>query len=174
MPRIFTTGILVLVLLLSSMAFATALNDIYLNAPAMAGYDRVLVLDPQQTYTGGIIIFNEKIAVWGNGATIDLQGNGIIAIGKGLLDIDGCNLINGGAAVNVADEVRTRVSNCVFYNNDTGIQHYSYMAPLKVYNSVFMNNQGNGVLTFEENLTYMEYNVAYNNSGGHFQAGCGS
>lgn len=156
------------------MIHATTLNDVYMAAPPMAGYDRVLHLDPGQTYTGGIVIFNEKVAIWGNGATIDLQNYAIIAIGKGVLDIDGCVFINGSAAVSVADKVRTRISNCVFYGNDTGIQHSTSMAPLLVYNTIFMNNQSQGLFTFEENLTYLEYNVAYNNPGGHFIAGCGS
>lgn len=164
----------VLLVILPVLAYGTNLNDVFVNAPAMAGYDRVLVLDPSQVYTGGIVVFNERVAIWGNGAVIDLQTNAVIAIGTGELAIDGCVFVNGGAAVSVADEVRTVISNTVFYGNDMGIQHFSVLAPLIVYNSVFMNNQNYGVFTNEENLTYLEYNVAYNNPGGHYVAGCGS
>ncbi len=174
MLRKITGLISVFLFVLPMLVFATSLNDVFVNAPAMAGYDRVLVLDPSRVYTGGIVIFNERVAIWGNGAVIDLQGNAVIAIGKGELAIDGCVFVNGGSAVSVADEVRTLISNTVFYGNDIGIQHFSVLAPLIVYNSVFMNHQNYGIFTNEENLTYLEYNVAYNNAGGHYMAGCGS
>lgn len=165
---------MVMILLVPFIGQAVSLNDIYNAAPALAGYDRVLVLSPDQTYTGGITIWNEKVAIWGNGAVIDLQGYPIIAIGKGLLDIDGCVITNGSAGVSVADEVRTCISNCVFYNNGNGIEHNSTMASLIVYNTVFMNNQNMGLYTSEENLSYLEYNIAYQNAGGDYIAGCGS
>jgi len=47
------------------------------------------------------------------------------------------------------------------------------MGLLTVYNSIFMGNY-NAVFTLEENLTYMEYNIAYRSSDYHFVAGCGS
>jgi len=173
MVKKFIGLISVFLFVLPMVAYGTSLNDVFVNAPAMAGYDRVLVLDPSQVYTGGIVIFNERVAIWGNGAVIDLQSNAVIAIGTGELAIDGCVFINGGAAVSVAD-VRTVISNSVFYGNDIGIQHSSIYELLIVYNSIFMNNQNYGIFTEEENLTYLEYNVAYNNAGGHYMAGCGS
>ena len=162
-----------ILLLLPAVAFAVPLGNVFNAAQPAAGYDKVLVLQPGQTYTGGFVAFNQKVAIRGNGALIDLQNSGVIAVGKGVLDVDGCIFINGGAAVNVSDEVRTTVSNCVFYQNDYGIQHFSSMGPLKVYNCIFMKNT-NAVYTQEENLTHMAYNVAYQSSGDHFIAGCGS
>ena len=102
---------------------AISLDSVFQTAPPLAGYDKVLILQPNQLYTGGFISFNQTVAVWGNGATIDLQGSGIIAVGKGILDVDGCVFVNGAAAINVSDEVKTTVSNCVFYRNTYGVQH---------------------------------------------------
>ena len=102
---------------------AIPLDSVFQTAPPLAGYDKVLILQPNQLYTGGFISFNQTVAVWGNGATIDLQGSGIIAVGKGILDVDGCVFVNGAAAINVSDEVKTTVSNCVFYRNTYGVQH---------------------------------------------------
>lgn len=164
---------LLFLLILPAGSEATSLDSVFQAAQPLAGYDKVLVLQPNQLYTGGFISFNQTVAVWGNGATIDLQGSGLIAVGKGILDVDGCVFVNGGAAVNVSDEVKTTVSNCVFYQNTYGVQHYSSMGLLTVYNSIFMGNY-NAVFTLEENLTYMEYNIAYHSSDYHFVAGCGS
>jgi len=162
-------------LLLPLLAQAVTLEDVYATAPPMAGYDRVLMLESGEVYTGGIVILDENIAIWGNGASVDLQTGSVIAMGNGNLDIDGCVFMNGDIAVSVSDDVRTNISNCVFYNNNRGIQHYSSLgAPLIVYNTIFMNNRNYAVYTSEENLTYMLYNVAYNNAAGHFVAGCGS
>ena len=102
---------------------AIPLDSVFQTAPPLAGYDKVLILQPNQLYTGGFVSFNQTVAVWGNGATIDLQGSGIIAVGKGILDVDGCVFVNGAAAINVSDEVKTTVSNCVFYRNTYGVQH---------------------------------------------------
>ena len=102
---------------------AIPLDSVFQTAPPLAGYDKVLILQPNQLYIGGFISFNQTVAVWGNGATIDLQGSGIIAVGKGILDVDGCVFVNGAAAINVSDEVKTTVSNCVFYRNTYGVQH---------------------------------------------------
>ncbi|MFZ0389220.1 MAG: right-handed parallel beta-helix repeat-containing protein [Calditrichia bacterium] len=168
-------GYLFIFLMLFSLSgFAVPLSDVYQAAQPGAGFDRVLQLEAGEVYTGSQVIFGEKVAIRGNGAIIDLQGGAIIAIGSGLLDIDGCVLINGSDALSIADNMRTTVSNCVFYGNTNGIQHTSYMAPLKISNSIFMNQQNTAVSVYEENLVHMEYNVAYNNSGGHFLAGCGS
>ena len=102
---------------------AIPLDSVFQTAPPLAGYDKVLILQPNQLYIGGFFSFNQTVAVWGNGATIDLQGSGIIAVGKSILDVDGCVFVNGAAAINVSDEVKTTVSNCVFYRNTYGVQH---------------------------------------------------
>ena len=102
---------------------AIPLDSVFQTAPPLAGYDKVLILQPNQLYTGGFVSFNQTVAVWGNGATIDLQGSGIIAVGKGILDVDGCVFVNGAAAINVSDEVKTTVTNCIFYRNTYGVQH---------------------------------------------------
>jgi hypothetical protein len=174
MQKIFLSFLMIGVLVLPFTGFSISLNDVFQNAPAMAGYDKVLMLDPDSVYTGGITIWNQKVAIWGNGATIDLQNSSIIAIGTGVLDIDGCAIINGTAGINVNDEVHAIVSNCVLYNNYNGIEHNSTRAVIRVYNTIFIQNQHYGLYTKEENLTYLEYNVAFNNLDGHYMAGCGS
>ncbi len=170
----FRVFLITLLILLPALAGAISLNDVYQNAPAMAGYDKVLILDPDSTYTGGLTLWNQKVAIWGNGAVIDLQNSAIIAIGNGVLDVDGCIIMNGTAGINVNDDVHATVSNCVLYNNYNGIEHNSTRAMIRVYNSIMAYNQNFGLYTKEENLTYLEYNVAFNNLAGHYMAGCGS
>lgn len=172
---------LVMLALLAGQAPAASLNDAFNAAQPGAGYDRLVILEPGQTYTctAPIVLFNEKVAIWGNGAVIDLKdpvyGNShsIIAVGKGSLDADRCIFMNGSAALNLSDEVQSTVTNCVFFRNTYGIQHFSTMAPVRVFNTIFVSN-GNAVYTQEENLTYMAYNVAYKSKDYHFVAGCGS
>ena len=165
--------VLILILIMLSSAFSISLQTMYQNASARAGYDKYIELDGSEAYTDGFISINEKVALIGNGAVIDLQNNGVIVVGDGIFDVDGCVFMNGTGAITISDAIRTTVSNCVFYNNDYGVQHSAKRGPLKVYNSIFVNNI-NAIITEEENLTYLEYNLAMNSSGGHFVAGCGS
>ena len=103
-------ALLGLAALIIPAASATSLKTMYDLAGPGNGYDKLIVLDPGATYTGGLwigatynrmaITFDgqrEKVRIDGHGAILDLQGTEIcIAYCQGSLDIEDCVIINGG------------------------------------------------------------------------------
>jgi hypothetical protein len=90
---------------------AITLKEAYEAAPAASGYDRYIVLQNGVTYTGGLMVgrvfspvtntyqmdeLGEDVAIVGNGAVLDLQGEQIcMSYCDNRLDISDC-VITGG------------------------------------------------------------------------------
>lgn len=102
-----TTMLLLLAVLLSG----TSLKEVYDNAHGTALYDKVLVLNPGEIYTGSLLIggiynhlsgtftdtLGANVSIVGNGAILDLQGGFITnQYTDKRLDITDCVIINGG------------------------------------------------------------------------------
>ena len=89
-------------LLFSSLLFATTLQEMYDNASSQSGYDKYIILEEGETYTGGILIIGDEygvaadVKIEGNGAVLDLE-EGVIKIATcdNKLDISNCVIING-------------------------------------------------------------------------------
>jgi hypothetical protein len=107
MPRV---PLLCIAMLISVPASAGTLKTAYDLAGPAEGYDRYVVLETGQTYTGGLWIGGtyeritgqfepggESVCIVGNGAVIDLQGQEIcMAYCQKRLDIADCVILNGG------------------------------------------------------------------------------
>lgn len=67
-------------------SYIAASHDIYENATAGLGYDKLLILHSNSIYTSGLFVTQAKVGIKGQGAIIDLAG-GTIAI-NGTAEID--------------------------------------------------------------------------------------
>ena len=70
------------ILIIPLMAHSSTLLQMYNNATAGLGYDKIIELEGDSVYLGGLSITNQKVAIRGQGAIIDLQGANISASGN--------------------------------------------------------------------------------------------
>lgn len=123
---------------------AATLREAYEAAGPGSGYDRLVVLETGQIYTGGLLIGpvlspiswelegepGEDVRIDGNGAILDLEGEQIcISFCENRLDIDDCVVLNGNIrfrGMNTAQHVEIpegSVTYCTFYApHDYGIR----------------------------------------------------
>ena len=161
-----------LLILISSLSFAsTSLQQIYLNAGPGLGYDRLLTLEPDSTYTGGFSALNEKIGIKGYGAIIDLTGDSIFVYGESQLDIDGCVVINGNCGIAAHDNTNSLVTQCTFYGNQIGI-HFMSSGMIELVNTIISNNTRYGFACDETSVCVLHYLDSYQNSQGNFMEWC--
>lgn len=158
--------------ILTSLSFgSTSLQQIYSDALPGLGYDRLLVLQPDSVYTGGILVTNEKVGIKGYGAIIDLGGDSIHVTGESQIDIDGCVIINGGSGVTAHGTVNGLITQCTFYGNQIGI-HFMSSGYMEVVNTIISNNSRYGYACDETSVCILHYIDSYQNSQGNFMEWC--
>jgi hypothetical protein len=165
-------------LVVAAGANAIRLQVAYDKAGSGEGYDKLLVLNAKETYTGGCgVMIGKKSCIRGNGALIDLDGNSVQAGGFGTqLDISGCCLVNAGyyGAVNIAGGAGGTVDgNTICKSNGiAGIRVWEYStATLK--NNVIWGNATYGVAKHQNTgTTNILYNDVDNNKGGNYSYYC--
>lgn len=161
-----------LFVLISSLSFAsTSLHQIYSTAGPGLGYDRLLILEPDSTYTGGFSANNEKIGIKGYGALINLAGGSISFSGESQLDIDGCVIINGNSGLSIQGNSNSLVTQCTFYGNQIGI-HFMSAGCIEVVNAIISNNTQYGFACDETSVCVLHYIDSYQNSQGNFMEWC--
>lgn len=122
----------ILVLGITSIAFGIPLQEMFDSAEPMDGYDKYIILDPDEIYTGSIGIYEDNVFIEGNGAVIDLEsGVGIWVYGDEMtpasLDIYRCSIINGADyALSYAGLSTGSAVNCNLINSAFGIKLYDY------------------------------------------------
>jgi parallel beta-helix repeat protein len=155
--------------LCASTAWAITLQDVYDRAGPGEGYDKLVVLDPNETYTGRCdVLEGKKSCLRGNGALIDLQFGQIVASGSGTeLLITGCCLVEGNAAISIQNGAKgtvdgnticksvmgvrvwqslsCTVKNNILYGNDYGVAREENTSATILYNDVDNNPKGNYV-----------------------------
>ncbi len=121
-----------LTLVLTSTIYGISLQEMYDSAESMYGYDKYIILDSEEIYTGGIGVFEGDVFIEGNGAVIDLlTGVGIWIYSDELthasLDITRCTVVNGADyALSYAGLSTGNVINCNLINSNFGIKLYDY------------------------------------------------
>jgi hypothetical protein len=117
------TGFLLLAVLAALPAQAVHLQDVYEQAGPGQGYDKLMVLDPGQVYTGYLIVTDGvRCAIQGNGALIRLDAGATISAYTGVtLDVDGCVITGGEVGLGYADCPASRVTNCTLAGNAMGL-----------------------------------------------------
>lgn len=164
----------VLILLAWGLLSAETLQQAYQNATPGLGYDRLIILNPGATYTGGLIITNEKVGIKGQGTIINLQGDSISASGASALDLDGCVIINGSKGLSLHGSSISLVTQCTFYNNQIGIYCFSESGIIEVMNTILANNSQYGIASCEEITRILHYLDAYQNTLGNYMEWCPS
>lgn len=155
--------------LLSPLAWAKTLQDVYDQAGPGEGYDKLVILDPNESYTGRCdVLEGKKSCIRGNGALIDLQFGQVVASGAGTeLMITGCCLVNGNAAIAIQNgaagivdgntvcksvkgiqawqSLSCTVKNNIIYGNDYGVAREQNTSITVLYDDVDNNPKGNYV-----------------------------
>jgi parallel beta-helix repeat protein len=156
---------------LSTLTAATLL-EVYQQAQPGLGYDKLVMLEPDSIYTGGISITNQKVGIKGRGAIINLNGGSIIVSGESQIEVDGCVVINGGNGIYASGNVSCLVSQCTFYGNNVGIHFLSATGMVTVVNTIFSNNTQYGFACDQNSYRVLHYLDAYQNAQGNYKEWC--
>ena len=159
-------------------AYAIRLQDAYEKAGPGEGYDKLLVLDPKETYVGSCgVRIGKKSCIRGNGALIDLDGGSVQAGGNGTdLTVSGCCLINAGyyGAINVTDGAKAQVDgNTICKSNGiAGVRIWEY-STATIKNNIIWDNAKYGVAKHQNTGTLdILYNDVDNNKAGNYMYFC--
>ncbi len=151
---------------------ALNLQQAYENAQPGCGYDKLLVLDPEQSYTGGLEISgNVSVYILGQGALINLQSSQMHFTSNTNVIVQDCIVKNGSNGVNYEGNATGMVNHCTFYNNGNGIRTWS-SSPLTIKNCIIAFNTDHGVAKLNTSVTYISYCCAYGNTNGNFREWC--
>lgn len=169
-------GLGVMVLLAFSVtvplsADVMTLTDAFSAASPGSGYDTMLVLDPANTYTGGLVLPAGNHCIVGNGATINLQ-SGSISAGDGVvLDVSGCSIVNGNNGVSFTGGALGNIECCNFYGNYNGLYVWD-TSSVTVVSCNFVNSDHYGVYREEHAIVYNAFNNAWNNADNDYVYYC--
>ena len=155
-----------------SLAEGITLQSVFDVAEPANGYDKLVNLSQDETYTGGLGIFEGNVLIDGHGAIIDLQGGSGIWVYAdenypANLDIQYCNIINGAYyGVSYGGTSTGILTNCNFVRNDFGIKLYDF-SDVEIKNCNLIENTVYGVGIYSE-LPVCEIN--YTNAWGNGEA----
>jgi parallel beta-helix repeat protein len=158
--------------LVAPSVWALKFQDVYDQAGPGEGYDKLVVLDPNETYTGRCdVLEGKKSCIRGNGAVIDLDFGQVVASGAGTeLMITGCCLVNGNAAIAIQNGAAGIVDGNTVCKSSKGIQAW-LSASCTVKNNIFYGNDY-GVAREQNTSVAILYNDVYNNAMGNYVYWC--
>ncbi len=164
-----------LIALTVSVSRATLLQSVYDSAGGGEGYDKLLILDPSQSYTGGLWIrLGVKCCIHGNGAVIDLQYSGIRVQDNGtVLDIDHCVLTHGQYGLIYVNNATGTVRNNTILQNNYGIDSQGGKTSLLIENNIIADNANIGIYCEEYHEPIIQYNTVSGNPKGDYVYRCG-
>ena len=173
--RCTVTVILGLMMLGASASWAVSLQSVYDDAGGGEGYDKLLILDPAEVYTGGVWMYlGVKCCIHGNGAVIDLQYSGIRAQDNGtVLDIDHCVLTNGQYGLLYVNNATGTVRNNTILRNDYGIDSQGGKTSLLIENNIIADNSKIGIYCEQYREPIIQYNTVWANPRGDYVYRCG-
>ena len=159
-------------------AFGVSLQSVYDQCGPGEGYDKLLILDPNKTYTGGCgVLMNKKSCIRGNGALIDLDGYNLVATQPSTeLTVEGCCLINAGyyGAVKVEDYARVTINgNTICKSNGMAAIYVWIGCSATVKNNIIFDNNNYGIAKHQSTLALdVLYNDVFDNPGGNYMYFC--
>ena len=169
---------LILYITIISLAFPITLQEAYDNAQPENGYDKYVVLEPNQIYQGGIGIFDGSIYIDCQGSIIDLMDGGGIWLYadeyyNASLDIEYCTIYNGEIfGIDYAGISTGIISNCNFIKNDIGLTlHDNAHVILKNSNFIDNDTYGLGIIT-EIPILEVSYSNFWDNLEGDCMENC--
>ena len=169
---------LILYIITINVVLPITLQEVYNEAEPGNGYDKYVVLDPNQIYEGGLYMFEGSTYINCQGSTINLNGGAGISIFaddyyNATLDIEYCTIYDGETyGINYTGSSSGNVSNCNFVSNDIGLVLMDY-SEVNLKNSNFMDNHryGLGIIS-EEPILHATYSNFWNNSEGDCAENC--
>ena len=160
---------IILIIYLINFIFATSLQHMYNNSESLYGYDRYIILNENEIYTGGIGVFEESTYIEGNGAIIDLElGLGIWVYSDSLsniiLDLERCTIINGSEyALSFSGYASGNITSINLINSENGIKLFENSnVIMKNCNLIDNNNYGVGIYSTSPTLL-----ISYSNAWGN-------
>jgi hypothetical protein len=161
-----------LIVLLTLPAQAVHLQDVYDQAGPGQGYDKLLILDPGQVYTGYLIAMDGvRCGIRGNGALITLDAGGTISAYTGVtLDVDGCIITGGDVGLGYADCPDSRVTNCTLTGNTMGLAVSNSI--VSITNCIIVDNRQYGVCWMTGPRPTQTYNNAWSNGELNYATFC--
>jgi parallel beta-helix repeat protein len=143
------------------------------------GYDKLLVLDPANTYTGMLTVTNSvRSCIHGNGALIFLNiltyRNSIRAWGQGtVLDIDHCVIRGASEGVGLHEGTSGTIVNNTFYDCGYGFYVWDAAAVTAFNNIVSFGPSGAmGFARLEGATTVIHHNDVWQMPGGSYMEYC--
>ena len=169
----------ILIYILLSTIYSISLQDVFDEAGPSNGYDKYIILEPNQTYTGSFYNFEYKTYINCQGSTIDLNNGAGISIYadsyyNGSLDIEYCTIYNGTEnwGIDYAGTSVGNVINCNFISNKIGLTlHDSSYVKLKNSNFIDNGTYGLGLIT-EIPILEISYSNFYENFEGDCMENC--
>ena len=164
--------------LILTLGFSSSLQDVFDNAESLHGFDKYLILEEGETYTGGIGIYEGRIFIEGNGAIIDFEYGGGIWVyadqyNPAHLEIEYANIIDGAYyGVSYAGTATGRIENCNLINNDFGLKFFdTVQVEVKNCNLIGCNTYGLGIYgtTATVDINYCNF---WDNAEGDTQENC--
>jgi hypothetical protein len=171
MKNIFA-HLLFCILIIPLTGGTSTLQQVYNNASAGLGYDKLIQLDKDSVYLGGLAITNQKVGIKGRGAIIDLQGSSINVTGNSAIDLDGCVLINGTSAIYATESVTAKITQCTFYGNQIGIHFMAISGMIEVVNTILAHSSQYGFACEETTVRILHYINTYDNLQGDYMEWC--
>ena len=173
----FTKKYIVL-LFITQVVFSIPLQDIFDNAEPFQNYDKYLVLNNNEIYTGSLGIYEGRVFIKGNGAVLDLMNGGGIWIYSteeypAHLDVEYLTIINGAYyGISYAGTSTGKIENCNFIDNDFGLKFFD-TSTVEVKNSNFVGcgTYGLALFSMEPNID-VSYCNFWENADGDLQENC--
>jgi hypothetical protein len=171
--RLFPVAVLWIALLAAAAPSAAVhLQDAYNEAGPGEGYDRLVILDPAEVYTGYLVVLgNTSCCLRGNGALIMLdEGAQIWAGASTRLDVEGCIIGGGSYGVSYDYAATSVVSNCTLAGNEVGLR--SWISDVTVTNCIITGNEEYGIACREGYEPTVMYNDVWSNGELNYAAFC--
>ena len=157
-----------------SISLSITLQEVYDSALPGYGYDKYIVLEPDNIYTGNIGIFEGNVFIDCQGSILDLlNGSGIWVYAdedyQASLDIEYCTIYDSQwGGLNYYGISNGNITNCNFMEHDIGLMIFD-QSNVIIKNSNFINNEryGLGIIT---ELPHVE--ISYSNFWGNEEADC--
>ncbi len=158
-----------------SAVWAVVLQDVYDAAEAGEGYDKLLVLDPEVTYTGGLTVSRgTRSCVHGRGAVINLENKSVWVAGyQTSLDIDHCILRNGYSGIYASEDAGLTARNNTIVACGYGITSWMPGIGVVIENNIIVDNLVYGVYCREYFEPFLQYNTVWGNHEGNYIKSCG-
>jgi len=172
MKRVFYFAVLLTLALWVTQAAAIPLQQAYDESAPGAGYDKMILLDPEEVYTGGLLIEGETVCILSCGAQVNLQGDHIVVEPSALLDICGVVLTNSDSdALRYNEAGRGWIDHCTFWGNYDAVYFWDG-SDMVLTSNVFSFSSHYGVYCHEDAQRWMAFNDAWENAGGNYKEYC--